>query len=237
MALIHGDLVRTGHHIYCLPALPLSAAGPIVDPNSMFSGHLRKMERILYTLGMVNRALSYNQGFNELLQPFYHLLFSMKHVFQNDEMVIECLAFQFLLRLLNETRLAKLFVVGISVTSLLNELSEFSKLLQKLQPRVHARLARLELEPFSYCYRWFSLLFAQEFEMPNVLMIWDHLLLHVSELTRYSFLVGLGFLKCWEKEIPAMGPPEFLAQCQALRPQDIPAAIAYADATWHKLFL
>jgi hypothetical protein len=236
MELIHSDIARTGHHIYCLPALPISG-DPSTDPLMAFTGHLRKMERILYTLGMVNRALGYNQGFNELLQPFYLLLFSVKQLFQGSEIAIECLGFQMLLRLLHETRLRKLFVVGISSNSIITELAEFSKLFEKFLPQIASHLNTLDVQPICYCYRWFSLLFAQEFEMPNVVMIWDRLLVHVSDLVRYLFLIGLGFLKCWEQEIAWMDAPMFLSWCQALKPQDIPSALTYADTIWPQLDL
>jgi hypothetical protein len=235
MSLIHGDVIRTVHHIYCLPSLPLAEGEPVGEPLAMFGGHLRKMERVLYTLSMVNRALGYNQGFNELLQPFYNVLFNSRHLFGGDEMVVECLTFQLLLRLLNVTRLFKLFVIGTSTSSIINELGEFSKLLQCFIPTIAARLESLDLQPVCYCYRWFSLLFAQEFEMPNVMTIWDRVLAHAEDITRYVFLVGIGFLKCWEGDIPTMDHPGFLAKCQVLRPQDIPAALDWADATWDKL--
>ena len=38
---------------------------------NFYAVHLRRLERILYVMGTANKTISYMQGFNEIIIPFY----------------------------------------------------------------------------------------------------------------------------------------------------------------------
>lgn len=42
-----------------------------------------------------------------------------------------------------------------------------------IEPRIWARLEMLKIDPFYYCFRWMTLLFAQDFALFDTLRIWE----------------------------------------------------------------
>lgn len=46
----------------------------------------------------------------------------------------------------------------------------------------------MKIEPFFYCFRWLSLLFAQEFQLFDVLRLWDSLFSRTNRVAYANFI-------------------------------------------------
>jgi hypothetical protein len=54
-----------------------------------------------------------------------------------------------------------------------------------LEPSVWEKLEKLQIDPFYYCFKWITLLFAQDFTLPQTLRIWESIF---SEDNRMRFM-------------------------------------------------
>ncbi|EAY01739.1 TBC1 domain protein, putative [Trichomonas vaginalis G3] len=195
MNLIHGDIVRTGRHIMHLPEsrLPGVEYEPLLqgEVNILkWEGHMRRMERILYILGSINPALSYMQGFNELLMPIYNTVYNAQAMFNNNLDEVECICFFMLHNLISRSMITDLFTTQDKSSIIIHRLKEFDTILQKHVEIAHRIINKHQIHPVCYCFRWFSLLFCQDYDLKDVLLIWDALLTNFDIIVKYSFYVG-----------------------------------------------
>lgn len=213
MALIHGDIVRTGRHIFLLS--PEGIEGESADDSSinLYAKHLRRLERILYVLGRVNTGFGYMQGFNELLVPLYYTLFLGRSLFA-DAFVVEALSFHCLHQLINTTKICELFMTHDRSQILLERLGRFHEIVKMHVPDVYEILQRLDIQPVIYCYRWFSLMFSQEYELPQLQQIWDALFTHVDDLVEFEFYVGAAQIEMIKGHL---NPDEYASTIEALQ--------------------
>ena len=65
------------------------------------------------------------------------------------------------------------------------KISELEVLLKQTDPELAAMLERLRVSPTFYGFRWITLLMTQEFDLPDVLRLWDSLL---ADSRRFTFL-------------------------------------------------
>jgi len=234
MVLIHGDLIRTGRHIFFLSPLSVNNLSErnSSDAYFLYSQHMRRMERILYVIAGLNPELEYMQGFNELLQPFYYTLSSAGHLFDSNYLTIECLSFNMLLQLINSSDLRRFFQTNKSTEKIVSLLSVFDQHLEIHLPSVHHKLKELGIQPVHYCYRWFCLLFAQEFSMPDLVGIWDLLISHFDDMVDFAFFLGLGFMNEMKEEIINGDYHIVLQRIQNLNTGYIKSAVLYANKIW-----
>ena len=235
MLIIHSDIVRTGRQIFFLP--PLSVAEPKTEEQKkdiyfLYSQHLRRMERILYTLAVLNPSVSYMQGFNELLQPLYNVLFQAKELFNNDLLVVECLAFNMLLALLLETDLVSFFKTQKTADHLIVMLSKFTDLLKEYNYKVYERLNELNIHPACYSFRWFCLMYSQEFTIPDIISLWDSILSHFDKVTEFCFCFGIGLLSQMEKQIMTGDFATVIEMLQKVTYPLIKPALKEANKIW-----
>ena len=194
MHVIHQDICRSGQHIYFLDpeAVPQDA-----DPNaiqSSFMHHMRRLERILYAFAITNPFISYMQGFNELVSPLYYVINQGKAFFNKDMFQIEALTYFMFQNLLTNTNLQDLFTTKNQAEAVMEKLNTFQNLLKETLPDIYKLLRNLHIKPIVYAYRWFNNLFAQEHDLPFLLLLWDSIFSHADQLIPYSFYVGIAHL-------------------------------------------
>jgi hypothetical protein len=234
MAQVHNDLLRTGRHIYMLP--PGEVEGSVYDPEctiNMYSIHLRRLERILYILGSINPAMSYMQGFNELLMPFYYTLYFAQSLFP-DEFAVEALSFHCLHELLSATDIKELFTTSGGSAILLHRLQRFDGILKETVPTVYDQLAKLRIPPIVYAYRWFCLMFSQDYEMPELQQIWDALFAHFDELVEFEFYVGAAQLEMIQGVAVLTEYTKALEALQKSSARDIYRLLHIANEWWKR---
>lgn len=75
-----------------------------------------------------------------------------------------------------------------SDTGIKGKVGEVERMLFVVERGVWGRLQQMKIEPFFYCFRWLSLLFAQEFQMFDVLRLWDSMFAHVNRVEYANYI-------------------------------------------------
>lgn len=232
MDIVHKDVVRTAKHIFMLPPCPLQGEPDDGSMLVLYSVHIRRLERILYILGKVYRPFGYMQGFNELIMPFYTVFYSSKSIF-HDDIEVEALSFNCLLRLLGQTNLIELFMTMNKSENLLARLSLFNKVLESKIPEINKHLKQQDIYPLLYAFKWFCLLFCQNHEMPVIHEIWDSLLTHFDRLIDFAFYIGAAEMKMVENQILSSQFSDTLQILQNIHINDIYSVLSIANKWWH----
>ena len=214
MSIIHGDILRTGRLFYFLPPEEIP---PNANPDSIMSPfiyHIRRLERILYIFSSTNPVLKYMQGFNELLIPLYYVAIMAKQLFNNDIDVLEAITFQMFLNLLTTTDLQEFYSVQDQSRAIINKMKVFDNLIKDLATESFVILETLSINPLLYAFRWFNLLFAQEHELPVLLIIWDAIFSHIEQLGEFSFYIGVAHVKNAHRSLDINSFPKTISALQ-----------------------
>ena len=158
--------------------------------------HVRRIERILYIFSKLNHGIGYSQGFNELIIPFYYVLSKAIRLCNEDWDTVECLSFFMFNSLWTRPNYSDVY----DPETVPFIFDKFSKLIEKHLPNVHKILEKHMITPVLYAMRWFTLLFAQDHELPFLIELWDSMLCH-DDLAEFILYVGLGHLKVLEDKL------------------------------------
>lgn len=233
MFIIHTDISRTTRQIcFFPPTNPISGSDP-KDIFSPFLEHSRRMERILYVFGIVNHSLYYMQGFNELLSPLYFALCKAQSIFKNlDE--VEALSFRCLQELLTATSLSEFYTTQDQSSILFHKLSGFSILLNEKLPDISKILNNYDIQPLQYCYRWFNILFAQQHDLPTLLIVWDSLFAHIDDLIQYLFYVAIAHIRAISPNLDPDDYPGLISKLQDPKITNIYTVLKDATEMYNK---
>ena len=148
--------------------------------------HAEVLKRILFIYTYINQDISYHQGMNELLAPIFYC-FSYDKTYQEEtEENIEADTFWCFYYLMSKVSLA--FVAarekGLDAKSYI-----FETCLEVVDNEISNKLKELNIRSEYYCYRWFILLFSQEFVIDKLLILWD---LIFSNDNIYYFVIYIG---------------------------------------------
>lgn len=233
MGQIHSDLVRTRRNIIILPIEEPDDGQP-KGSFSHFETHLRRLERILYILGNVNQNIQYMQGFNELIMPFYYTLYCAKSLFKN-EFVIEALTFHCLHQLLSYTELKDLFTTDDKSSIILSKLNDFDNILSSHCSLAHKVINdEFHIPHTNYCFRWFVLMFSQEFEMEVLQQVWDALFTHFDDLVNFEFYIGCAKVELVQNDLIGKDYAETLELLQNIEIPNINQLLNKANEWWKK---
>jgi hypothetical protein len=194
MMLIHADIARTGRHIFFLPTVHSDPIGSSDDAEGRFTYHMRRLERILYVFARANPPIGYFQGFNELVVPLYFTMVSALYFLGNDILEAEALTFLCFQTLIGGTEINQFYVVHDD-SNLHYRMKLFVDLMRKHLPSVQEILDMQNINPLHYCFRWFNLLFGQEYQLPTLLIIWDALIAHIDDLMNFTYYVGIAHVE------------------------------------------
>jgi hypothetical protein len=236
MAIIHGDIVRTGRLMNFLDHRPIPNTEPTDDADSLFffQEHLRRLERILYVFATLNPGLHYMQGFNELLAPFYYVMNkSLATFFDNDITVVESMSFHLFQELMTKTGIAEFYTTQDKSSIILHQVREFEHTIARHLPRAWSVIQALRIHPLFYSLRWFTLLFAQEHDLPTLLMVWDSLWAHFPELVPYAFCMAVGHISAVESKLTEKNYAVTISTLQNLEiTGNIREVLAFANQCW-----
>ena len=148
--------------------------------------HADVLRRILFIYTILCPDISYHQGMNELLAPIYYCYSYDKTYTDETEEDIEADSFWSFHYLMSKVSLS--FVSardkGLDAKSYI-----FEKCLEFVDNDIYQKLQTLNIRSEYYCYRWFILLFSQEFEINDVLKLWDIIF---SKEDIYYFVIYIG---------------------------------------------
>lgn len=216
MGVIHGDVVRMSREFFFFPPAQIAGEEPQDDDLLYLYGeHMRRIERILYIFSAMNPGYSYMQGFNELATPFYYVL--LKSNFDSGNLdSIEYLAFGFIQSLLTSTCITEFYTTQDNSAIIFHKLNCFAELQDRHIHNISQVIRSLNILPLFYSIRWFTLLFAQEHDLPNLLVIWDALFAHFDNLMDYAQYVSLAHMKMIENKIDPKSEPNTIQALQSI---------------------
>ena len=236
MAVIHGDVERSGRHFFFLPPDEIPPGANPNDIQSPFIFHIRRIERILYIFSQTNPLFAYMQGFNELVIPLYYVLIQAKTMFGDDYLLIEALTYRMLQNLLTNTDIQEFYATKDQSTTIMTKLSSFEKLLKLYLPDTYQLLEKLNVYPLLYAYRWFNILFSQEHDLPVLLILWDSLFSKIDHLIEFSFYLGVAHVKAVAPLLDPESFPKSVEVLQHLKIRNPCDVIKEAKQMWNNRF-
>ena len=148
--------------------------------------HAEVLKRILFIYTFINQDISYHQGMNELLAPIFYCFSYDKTYEEETEENIEADTYWCFHYLMSKVSLS--FVSarekGLDAKSYI-----FEKCLEFVDEDIFNKLKDLNIRGEYYCYRWFILLFSQDFDIDKILILWDVIF---TKEDIYYFVVYLG---------------------------------------------
>ncbi|XP_064616309.1 TBC1 domain family member 13-like [Liolophura sinensis] len=146
--------------------------------------HWEVVERILFLYAKLNPGLGYVQGMNEILGPIYYTFASdaEKEVQENAEAD----AFFCFTNLMSEIRDNFIKTLDDSQCGIGYMMERMLMMLKKHDCRLFQLFETQEMKPQYFAFRWITLLLSQEFQLPDVLRVWDSLF---ADEKRFDFLI------------------------------------------------
>jgi hypothetical protein len=242
MGSIHVDVVRTTRIIYAVPAaVPPDPANPSADPLFERHEHYRRIERLLFVFGSTIGD-RYCQGFNELAAVLYLAIVGgfwtgetyvsyMERIAPLDQ--AEALTYFAFDKLMKNLGLLKLY--GLDDANFLTEyLASFEGIVAATLPETAEILRQNGITPLFYAIRWFTLLFAQEYDILTILWIWDEIFLHANDILEYLKHMALAHLEAASRNFKPGNYMETLRAVQHIKISDIRGIRAKATLNWHR---
>ena len=132
--------------------------------------HVDVLKRILFIYSVICPDIYYHQGMNELLAPIFYCFSYDKSYKDETEEDIEADSFWCFHYLMTKVSLGFVSAKnrGLDAKSFI-----FEKCLEFVDKEIYLKLKELNIRSAYYCYRWFILLFGQDFEINDVMKLWD----------------------------------------------------------------
>ena len=159
-----------------LPAYTFSYPSIYVSPPPKRSDeetHHDVLRRVLFIYARLNPGVKYIQGMNELLAPIYYVFARDTSSLFKDH--AEADAFFCFTQLMSEVRDRFIKSLDSSSTGILAVVKELNLFLKELDEELWIHLENNGVDPRFYSFRWLTLLLSQEYELPEVLRLWDSL--------------------------------------------------------------
>ncbi|EGD74410.1 hypothetical protein PTSG_06421 [Salpingoeca rosetta] len=147
---------------------PVEPAG---DPEA--ECHWEVIERILFVYAVLNTAIPYVQGMNEILGPLYYVFASDPDPAWREWS--EADAFFCFLAIMAHVRDIFDRENDKSDSGVKGVLNRLDGMLLAHIPHVHMALHDMNLDLHFFAFRWIALLLSQEFRLPDVIRLWDSL--------------------------------------------------------------
>jgi hypothetical protein len=144
---------------------------PEEDDNGkiLINPHYRSLRSILFIWAKLNKGIAYVQGMNEILGPIYYVFATDPN--ENERQHAEPDAFFCFTNLMSEIR--DNFCPLIDKYGIKLKMSILNDLLKEKDFELWENLETKQLNPQFYSFRWITLLLSQEFELPEVIRLWD----------------------------------------------------------------
>ncbi|KAJ1971060.1 hypothetical protein H4R35_005489 [Dimargaris xerosporica] len=152
-------------------SLPTQSSGATSEPISDL--HWEAIERILFIYAKLNRGIGYVQGMNEIVGPLYYVL--AQDVDEESRAHAEADTF-YLFTQVMAGPFRDHFVRALDTdphTGIQASMSQFSQMLKQLDAPLWHHLDAEQLHPTYYSLRWLTVLCSQEFNLPDVIRLWD----------------------------------------------------------------
>eukprot|EP01118_Nematostelium_gracile_P012345 TRINITY_DN4500_c0_g1_i1.p1 TRINITY_DN4500_c0_g1~~TRINITY_DN4500_c0_g1_i1.p1 ORF type:complete len:438 (+),score=96.38 TRINITY_DN4500_c0_g1_i1:132-1445(+) len=146
--------------------------------------HYEALKRILFVYAKLNPGIKYVQGMNEILGPLYYI-FATDPISDFKENA-EADTFYCFTNLMSEIRDNFCKTLDKSVMGITGLMTKLNMVLKEKDPELWQDFENKNLNPQFYSFRWLTLLLSQEFELPDVLRLWDSLF---ADPERFEFFL------------------------------------------------
>lgn len=131
------------------------------------------LARIMFVYVKTNNGINYTQGMNEILAIIYYSF--VNYEFEDSKCHAESDTYWCFLNLINTLSSNYLFTESFKTHPMQRTLKEFTNQLENTLPEIYNCLNNMQIHPEFYAYRWILLLFSQEFNMADIIFLWDSL--------------------------------------------------------------
>jgi hypothetical protein len=162
------------------------------------STHSDVLCRILYIYAKLNPDLGYVQGMNEILAPIYYTFsFDEQMDSPTDIEADTYWAFSFLMEDIKPMFMRSSDNTSEGIFSKLQRLTECLKIIDK---DIYNHLQKTGVDLNLVAFRWFVLMFTQELILPDILRVWDMILVEKDRFLNLYF-IALAFITLKKVEI------------------------------------
>eukprot|EP01017_Pseudomicrothorax_dubius_P007554 TRINITY_DN1235_c0_g1_i1.p1 TRINITY_DN1235_c0_g1~~TRINITY_DN1235_c0_g1_i1.p1 ORF type:complete len:400 (-),score=74.96 TRINITY_DN1235_c0_g1_i1:107-1306(-) len=153
--------------------------------------HNQALQRILFIYAKLHKALGYVQGMNEILAPIYYCFANdPDEDFKENAEPDAFWCFQTLMAEIKDSFVRKMDTSDYGIKTRVARLHE---LLKDIDEDLWIHFEQKAINPMYYSLRWLMLFFTQEFELGDVLTLWDSLLSQERKL-EFVYYIALAVL-------------------------------------------
>jgi TBC1 domain family member 13 len=187
--------------------------------------HPEALREILFIWAKLNPGVRYVQGMNEILGPIYYLFATDPDESYREH--CEADAFFCFTNVMSEIMNNFIKTLDKSDLGIVGKMRDMTTILMQKDPQLARNLEDKNLNPQFYSFRWITLMLSQEFELPDVLRLWDTLF---SDAKRFQFLLFFccAMLVAVRERLLSTDFAENLKLLQQYPPGDIEDTIALA---------
>ena len=169
--------------------------------------HADVLSRILFSYSYICQDVSYHQGMNEILAPIYYCYSYDKLYVEEKELDIEADSFWSFYYLMNSIK--NNFDVEQEGLFFKSEL--LGKCLEISDNTIFLELKKKNVANEYFSFRWFIMLFSQEFEIGDILKLWDLIFCRKNK-NYFVFYISLGIISL-RRDIILKGGMSDILQC------------------------
>jgi hypothetical protein len=169
--------------------------------------HSDVLTRILFTYSFLAKDVSYHQGMNEILAPIYYCYSYDKLYIEEKEVDIEADSFWSFYYLMNEIKRN----FNTEQEGLFLKSKILGECLKIINEKVYINLEEKNVKNEYFSFRWFMMLFSQDFNIGDILKLWDFIFCGEKK-NYFVFYVSLGILE-YRKDKIINGDMAEIIQC------------------------
>ena len=142
--------------------------------------NLDVLKRILLLYAKLHPEVSYVQGLNEILAPIYYCFGNDSNTyFSMGAEADTFFCFEKLMEEIKNMYIKSLDESDVGIDSILNKLRD---MIRCLDNELYLRLEELKINYHFFAFQWTTLMFTQQFLMPDVLSLWDIILCNKEKI-------------------------------------------------------
>jgi len=205
--------------------------------------HHDVLRRLLFLFAKLNPGVRYVQGMNEILAPIYYVFATDSDPYSTrlglpfgakpsgpDDYIFgdaEADAFGCFMAVMAELRDRYIKSLDHSESGVLAVVKRMHDLLKDVDEELWEHLERNGVDPRFYSFRWLTLLMSQEFELPDVLRLWDSFFAD-KERFEYQLYFSCAMLVHLRKELLTYDFADILRVLQSYPYTDIQVLLTIA---------
>jgi TBC1 domain family member 13 len=205
------DIKRTRTHMHFFT---------YINQNSKKENNSDILSRILFIFAKLHPDISYIQGMNEILATIFFCFAKDPNPFFNKLENLEADVFYCFENLILEIKDIFQREKDETEFGIHKRIDKISDMLNKLDLELFSYFQEEKVELHYFVFRWYTLLFTQEFCMPDTLRLWDSIVIQVDKLEFVSYLCLAIILK-FTKDLQTKDFSGIMFTMQNLTQQDI----------------